>query len=76
MIDGNICFYGKCRLCVPASIVCAKDDLMEGAVILWLPKSYKLRKWNNPFRHSTRLVCMVTGMNYHYLLDQSHLVTW
>ena len=56
IIDGNICFYGKCRLCQRASIACAKDGLMEGAVILWLPKSYKLRKWNNPFRHSTRSV--------------------
>ncbi|KAJ4427672.1 hypothetical protein ANN_25321, partial [Periplaneta americana] len=48
----NTCFYGVCYFCGPNQPVCAQKDLMEGALILWLPSEYKLKKHRSPWQRT------------------------
>ena len=46
----STCFYGKCLYCKDqTSGVCANGTKMEGAVILWLPKSFQLQRFRHPW---------------------------
>ncbi|XP_014663876.1 PREDICTED: glycosaminoglycan xylosylkinase-like [Priapulus caudatus] len=40
----NVCFYGKCGPCRPETAACGVGSVMEGAVTLWLPKNWPLKK--------------------------------
>nr|CAD7605255.1 unnamed protein product [Timema genevievae] len=48
----NTCFYGVCYYCSPQDPVCAKRDVMEGALIMWLPHGYILKKYRNPWQRT------------------------
>lgn len=48
----NICFYGVCLYCEPKSLVCANQDVMEGALIMWLPPRLQFEKHRNPWQRS------------------------
>lgn len=48
----NTCFYGVCMYCEPQSPVCAKRDIMEGAVILWLPSNIRFERNASPWQRS------------------------
>lgn len=51
--DGSQCFYGECYYCKDkTSGVCADGDILEGAVILWLPDKYPLVQHVNPWIRS------------------------
>ncbi|RZF34893.1 hypothetical protein LSTR_LSTR012890 [Laodelphax striatellus] len=53
--DGNnTCFYGVCYYCRPDDAVCANRDIMEGAVILWLPDQLQLKKHRHPWQRTYR----------------------
>ncbi|XP_039288087.1 glycosaminoglycan xylosylkinase isoform X2 [Nilaparvata lugens] len=53
--DGNnTCLYGVCYYCRPDDAVCAKRDMMEGAVILWLPDHLQLKKHRHPWQRTYR----------------------
>jgi hypothetical protein len=46
----NTCFYGKCLYCKnQENGVCANGTLMEGAVILWLPKRLLFQQYRHPW---------------------------
>jgi hypothetical protein len=51
-IGNNTCFYGVCYFCGPNQPVCAQKDVMEGALILWLPLEYKLKKHRSPWQRT------------------------
>lgn len=46
----NTCFYGVCYYCNHNDPACASGDVMEGALILWLPKKFKLKMHRHPWR--------------------------
>ncbi|KAK6641654.1 hypothetical protein RUM44_013369 [Polyplax serrata] len=46
------CFYGVCLYCEPKSPVCTNDDIMEGALIMWLPTNIKFQRHPNPWQRS------------------------
>ncbi|KAJ9582458.1 hypothetical protein L9F63_003151, partial [Diploptera punctata] len=48
----NTCFYGVCYFCGPNEPVCAQKDVMEGALIMWLPAEYKLKKHRSPWQRT------------------------
>ncbi|XP_049806095.1 glycosaminoglycan xylosylkinase isoform X1 [Schistocerca nitens] len=51
--EGNdTCLYGVCYYCSPQDPVCAHKDVMEGALIYWLPESYKLKKYRHPWQRT------------------------
>lgn len=51
--DGNnTCLYGVCHYCTPTDPVCGNGDIMEGALILWLPSYLKLTKHRNPWQRT------------------------
>ena len=48
--EGNTCFYGKCLYCKSKEDgVCAEGDLLEGAVVLMLPRRFKYAKHRHPW---------------------------
>ncbi|XP_059481067.1 glycosaminoglycan xylosylkinase [Neocloeon triangulifer] len=48
----NTCFYGVCYYCGPHDPICAKRDVLEGALVLWLPNRIKLRKIRHPWQRT------------------------
>ncbi|KAG8259573.1 Glycosaminoglycan xylosylkinase [Homalodisca vitripennis] len=48
----NTCFYGVCYYCSPQDPVCASQDILEGALILWLPQDYTLKKFRHPWQRT------------------------
>lgn len=48
----NTCFYGICFYCSAHDPVCAKQDIMEGALILWLPDHFVLKKFRHPWQRT------------------------
>ncbi|XP_066998611.2 glycosaminoglycan xylosylkinase isoform X2 [Anabrus simplex] len=52
----NTCFYGVCYYCSAQDPVCARKDVMEGALIMWLPPGplFKLKKFRNPWQRTYR----------------------
>lgn len=48
----NTCFYGVCFYCNSQDPVCAKQDIMEGALILWLPDHFALKKFRHPWQRT------------------------
>lgn len=48
----NTCFFGICYYCHAGDPVCAEGDVLEGAVILWLPEKYKLKGYKHPWRRT------------------------
>lgn len=49
------CFYGVCKYCQPELSACAghgHGDVMEAAIILWLPDSVKLKSYRSPWRRT------------------------
>ncbi|KAK7873562.1 hypothetical protein R5R35_008802 [Gryllus longicercus] len=53
----NTCLYGVCYYCSPQDPVCAHKNVMEGALIMWLPSgpSYKLKKFRHPWQRTYRV---------------------
>lgn len=48
----NMCFYGVCTYCRKEFPACAKGDMLEGSMTLFLPlqeKNYKLEAQKNPW---------------------------
>ncbi|XP_071096709.1 glycosaminoglycan xylosylkinase-like [Haliotis cracherodii] len=46
----NNCFYGKCMFCKgPDDGVCAKGQILEGTIILWLPSEWTLKTVRHPW---------------------------
>ncbi len=56
--EGNTCFYGNCTYCHRGRSVCAKGEILEGSVALWLPDWYELRAlwhpWWRAHQHGVR----------------------
>ena len=50
--DGNTCFYGKCLYCKPSERACAKGDIMEGSVTIWLPDWYQMKTYRHPYQRT------------------------
>ncbi|KAF4520699.1 hypothetical protein B566_EDAN012486 [Ephemera danica] len=50
----NTCLYGVCHYCGPHDPVCATRDLLEGALVLWLPPRVKLKKVRHPWQRTYR----------------------
>ncbi|XP_012287046.1 glycosaminoglycan xylosylkinase [Orussus abietinus] len=51
--EGNdSCLYGVCHYCSPSDPVCGNDDILEGALILWLPSYLKLTKHRHPWQRT------------------------
>lgn len=51
--DGNdTCLYGICHYCSPADPVCGSGDILEGALISWLPRYLKLVKHRHPWQRT------------------------
>ncbi|XP_057371540.1 glycosaminoglycan xylosylkinase-like [Daphnia carinata] len=51
--QSHTCFYGVCRYCKPEFSVCAGEgDLMEAAIILWLPSDVKLKSNRSPWQRT------------------------
>ena len=46
VLDGNVCYYGICLYCNEKNMACAEGEVIEGSLILWLPK-----KWSNFEKH-------------------------
>ncbi|KAK3086999.1 hypothetical protein FSP39_000178 [Pinctada imbricata] len=52
-INGSTCFYGRCYYCKDNTTgVCADGDIMEGALVMWLPKQWKLKMYKHPWARS------------------------
>ncbi|XP_076321215.1 glycosaminoglycan xylosylkinase-like isoform X1 [Tachypleus tridentatus] len=52
--DNNTCFYGKCFYCKRTDPACGEGDVLEGAVILWLPETFVLKKYRSPWQRTYR----------------------
>ncbi|XP_033333638.1 glycosaminoglycan xylosylkinase [Megalopta genalis] len=51
--DGNdTCLYGVCHYCSPADPVCGTGDILEGALISWLPRYLRLVKHRHPWQRT------------------------
>ncbi|XP_031834279.1 glycosaminoglycan xylosylkinase isoform X1 [Nomia melanderi] len=51
--DGNdTCLYGICHYCSPADPVCGTGDILEGALISWLPRYLRLVKHRHPWQRT------------------------
>ena len=48
----KLCFYGVCKYCTPELSVCSDNDLLEGALVLWLPDNVKLRIYRSPWQRT------------------------
>lgn len=66
--DGNdTCLYGVCHYCSPADPVCGVGDILEGALISWLPRYLKLVKHRHPWQRTykkNKLATWETDDNY------------
>ncbi|XP_076233441.1 glycosaminoglycan xylosylkinase isoform X1 [Calliopsis andreniformis] len=66
--DGNdTCLYGVCHYCTPADPVCGTGDILEGALISWLPRYLKLVKHRHPWQRTykkNKLALWETDDNY------------
>lgn len=50
VVGSNTCFYGKCYYCKGEETgVCGEEDILEGTVILWLPRAYPLKTHRHPW---------------------------
>lgn len=53
--EGNdTCLYGVCHYCSPGDPVCGLGEILEGALILWLPSYLKLVKHRHPWQRTYR----------------------
>lgn len=51
--EGNdTCFYGVCHYCSPTDPVCGTGDILEGALIFWLPRYLHLVKHRHPWQRT------------------------
>ncbi|KAH0945353.1 hypothetical protein HN011_005383 [Eciton burchellii] len=50
--DNNTCLYGFCHYCSPADPVCGTGDILEGALIFWLPRYLRLVKHRHPWQRT------------------------
>ncbi|XP_012253531.1 glycosaminoglycan xylosylkinase [Athalia rosae] len=51
--EGNdTCLYGVCHYCSPADPICGIGDVLEGVLILWLPKNLHLFKHRHPWQRT------------------------
>ncbi|XP_011155255.1 glycosaminoglycan xylosylkinase [Harpegnathos saltator] len=51
--EGNdTCLYGVCHYCSPADPVCGVGDILEGALIFWLPRYLRLVKHRHPWQRT------------------------
>ncbi|XP_032678630.1 glycosaminoglycan xylosylkinase [Odontomachus brunneus] len=48
----NTCLYGVCHYCSPADPVCGTGDILEGALIFWLPRNLRLVKHRHPWQRT------------------------
>ncbi|KOX79951.1 Glycosaminoglycan xylosylkinase [Melipona quadrifasciata] len=66
--DGNdTCLYGACHYCSPADPVCGVGDILEGALISWLPRYLRLVKHRHPWQRTykkNKLAMWETDDNY------------
>lgn len=63
----NTCLYGVCHYCSPADPVCGFGDILEGALILWLPSYLKLTKHRHPWQRTykrNKFALWETDTNY------------
>ncbi|XP_044595564.1 glycosaminoglycan xylosylkinase isoform X2 [Cotesia glomerata] len=61
------CFYGNCHYCSASDPVCSTNNILEGALILWLPSSLKLFKHRHPWQRTykrNKLAQWETNQNY------------
>ncbi|XP_076812288.1 glycosaminoglycan xylosylkinase-like [Clavelina lepadiformis] len=51
--NGNICYFGICLYCKEKEMACADGDIMEGAVVLWLPDEWSVfQKQRHPYQRT------------------------
>lgn len=66
--DGNdTCLYGVCHYCSPVDPVCGVGDILEGALISWLPRYLRLVKHRHPWQRTykkNKLAAWETDDNY------------
>ncbi|XP_042855892.1 glycosaminoglycan xylosylkinase-like [Penaeus japonicus] len=54
--NGDTCFYGICRYCKPQWRVCAVQDTLSCAVIMWLPEHLSILEIDHPWRDNKKNV--------------------
>ncbi|XP_042880533.1 glycosaminoglycan xylosylkinase-like [Penaeus japonicus] len=54
--NGDTCFYGICRYCKPQWRVCAVQDTLSCAVIMWLPEHLPILEIDHPWRDNKKNV--------------------
>ncbi|XP_022326627.2 glycosaminoglycan xylosylkinase-like [Crassostrea virginica] len=73
----NTCFYGKCYYCKGEETgVCAEGDILEGTVILWLPKALPLKTYRHPWARTYitgKLAQWEKDPNYCTAVQVSHI---
>lgn len=48
----NTCLYGVCHYCSPVDPVCGTGNVLEGALIFWLPRYLRLVKHRHPWQRT------------------------
>lgn len=73
----NTCFYGKCYYCKGEETgVCGEEDILEGTVILWLPRAYPLKTHRHPWARTYvtgKLAQWEKDPNYCTAVQASHI---
>ncbi|RLU17431.1 hypothetical protein DMN91_009666 [Ooceraea biroi] len=70
--EGNdTCLYGVCHYCSPADPVCGTGNMLEGALIFWLPRYLKLVKDSKAYspQSSNRLLDLIDTAIFDFLMD-------
>ncbi|KAK0179688.1 hypothetical protein PV327_005419 [Microctonus hyperodae] len=65
--SNETCFYGVCHYCSATDPICSTKNMLEGALILWLPSFIKLYKHRHPWQRTykrNKLALWETDQNY------------
>ena len=63
--NGDECFYGVCYYCKKAEAACAKGNIMEGSVTIWLPIEWSLGKMRHPWQRTYNSKKARSGLQNH-----------
>lgn len=50
--DNDTCLYGVCHYCSSSDPVCGTGDILEGALIFWLPRHLRLITQRHPWQRT------------------------
>lgn len=67
--NGDECFYGVCYYCKKAEAACARGNIMEGSVTIWLPIEWSLGKMRHPWQRTYNNKKARWELDKHYCQD-------